>query len=121
MPLYCYVCEKCQFTDDRFAAMKDSGQFVPCPNCNGAMQRDYETEQGGRRSIQAGWPMMSEACAVDPDQIPEATATMKALGVPTEFSREGCPIFRDRSHRKKFLESQGMFDKDGGYSDPQPK
>jgi hypothetical protein len=82
-------------------------------------ERDFETDFGSTRTSEPGaWPMESEAAGVHPDQVPEAVAAASAHGVPTEFTRDGCAVFRDRAHRAKYLKAFGYFDKDAGYRDP---
>ena len=62
-------------------------------------------------------PIHSDAAAVHPNQIAEASAIAKARGVPTEFDGHGRPILTSRSHRKAYLKSRGMHDRSGGYGD----
>lgn len=70
----------------------------------------------GARS--ACWPMKgSDALSVIPSRIPEATASDLAKGVPTEYTSEGQPIFRDRGHRREYLRAYGYHDRAGGYGD----
>jgi len=57
---------------------------------------------------------------VHPAQRMEAMAEADRLGIPTEFNEQGQAVFRDRNHRKRYCEAFGYFDRDGGYSDPQP-
>jgi len=42
-------------------------------------------------------------------------------GVPTDYTRDGCPIFTSRAHRKRYCEAHGYFDRNGGYGDPQKR
>lgn len=63
------------------------------------------------------WPMTSEAAAVRADQIPQAVAKAKRLGVPTRYTADGKPIFTDRGHRKRYLKAHGLRDNSGGYGD----
>ncbi len=65
--------------------------------------------------------LKSVALAVHPDQVAEACADAEAKGVPTNFTADGCPEFRDRDHRKRYLQAYGFFDRDAGYGDAQPK
>lgn len=65
-----------------------------------------------------GWkPIASDGAGVHPDQIPEAEAHAKAMGVPTEFLPNGCPVFTSRSHRKAYLHAHHFHDNQGGYGD----
>jgi hypothetical protein len=66
------------------------------------------------------WPMVSDAMGCGLNQEIESMATAAKLGVPTEYKR-GQAIFTSAAHRKAFCEAHGYFDRNGGYSDPQPK
>jgi hypothetical protein len=64
------------------------------------------------------WPMTgSSALEVTPDRIPEAMKVDAEAGVPTDYNRDGQPIFRDRSHRREYLKAHGAHDRSGGYGD----
>jgi hypothetical protein len=65
-----------------------------------------------------GWkPIVSDALAVHPKQVQEATENAAAKGVPTEFLPDGRPVMRTRAHRKAYLKAYGFRDNDGGYGD----
>ena len=68
----------------------------------------------------AGWPLKCEASGCHRSQVPEFEKMMYQAGVPTDFTKDGRAIYRDRSHRAKALRVRGMFDKDAGYADPAP-
>lgn len=38
MPLYEYVCDKCEFTDSYFHKMNETPEFL-CPECNSKMRK----------------------------------------------------------------------------------
>lgn len=63
------------------------------------------------------WPMTSEAAAVHPKQVVEATRGAAERGVPTHFDRLGRPVFTSRAHRKAYLKAYGFRDNNGGYGD----
>lgn len=68
------------------------------------------------------WPHASYAAGVHPAQIPAQQAALKAAGVrTTHYTKDGDPIFEDRAHRKEVCEALGLFDRAGGYGDPQAK
>lgn len=67
------------------------------------------------------WPMCSDAAGVHPDQVAEAQAAATGLGVPTEFTPDGRAVFRSPRHRKLYCEAVGLYDRNGGYGDPQRK
>lgn len=69
-----------------------------------------------RRQI-ARWPIVSQAAGIDPEDIPTEQNYLAQHGVKTEYTSEGCPIFRDRAHRREHLRLAGLYDRDGGYSD----
>jgi hypothetical protein len=63
----------------------------------------------------------SIALAVHPSQVEEASSDAVRKGVPTEFTRDGRPIFESRAHRKKYFQAYGYFDRDAGYGDAAPQ
>lgn len=68
------------------------------------------------------WPQVSYAAGVHPAQIREQQEVLKAAGVrTTQYTKDGDPIFEDRSHRKAVCEALGLYDRSGGYSDPQAR
>lgn len=73
-----------------------------------------------RIGAQTEWtePLLSDAAAVHPEQIPEARADSVRRGVPTDFAPDGRAIFTSRSHRKRYCRAIGLHDNDGGYGDP---
>jgi len=82
--------------------------------------RDFRAEQVGTRPP-GNWPMESDALGVNPEQIAEAEAHSREIGIPTRFTKEGCAVFESPQHRKRYAEALGYFDRNGGFSDPQPK
>ena len=66
------------------------------------------------------YPYASDAAGVDPSQIPEQMAHDTEHGVPTEYTRTGEPIMRDAAHRRDYMRANGLFDRNAGYSDPEP-
>lgn len=85
--------------------------------------RDYAAEIAGNRNRPSGcWPMWSDALGVHPDQIPEAVEFAAKRGVSVEFHPEtGCVKLDSARHRRAYAEINGVFDRNGGYSDPQRK
>ena len=68
------------------------------------------------------YPHVSYSAGVHPSQIREQQAALKAAGVrTTQYTKGGDPIFEDKSHRREALTAMGMFDRNGGFSDPTPK
>lgn len=78
-----------------------------------------EPASGGRAGDSfVGWkPLASDALAVHGAQVKEATEDSAKKGVPTEFLKDGRPVFRSREHRKKYMQAYGFFDRSAGYGD----
>jgi len=64
------------------------------------------------RGMKRGYPIKSVACAVHSTQRDEAMEHDRKLGVPTEYTPGGRPIWRDAVHRKKWIKANGFFDRD---------
>lgn len=62
--------------------------------------------------------MKSDAMGVHTSQAQEFYDESVALGVPTEFDKQGRAVFRDPSHRKNYCRAMGVHDRNGGYGDP---
>ncbi len=87
-------------------------QFLPC-RC----QDLADCREMGRAHTSSCWPMVSEALAYHPAQIPEAHAHLEKLGVPTEINSMGQPILRDREHRRRLMRALKVHDRRAGYKD----
>lgn len=95
-----------------------------------AHTRTYVYDKKKRRLVQvkrkplprscSAWPMKSDALGVLPEQIPEAMEEARRHGVPTEFDpHTGEAILTSPGHRKRYAEMYGIYDRNGGWSDPQ--
>lgn len=74
----------------------------PAPSMDGPLGHGL----GGNYS--AGWPIHSEALAVHPEQIREATEDASRRGVPTSFDGLGRPIMTDSRHFRRYAKAYGM-------------
>ena len=72
-----------------------------------------------RIKVHAKWPVLSDAAGVNPAQIPEAKRELAAKGVKVDFTNDGRAIFTDPKHRREVCRAMGLFDRNGGYGDPQ--
>ena len=52
-----------------------------------------------------------------PEQIPEAVAVLREVGVPADFAPDGAAILGSRSERKRHMKARGYRDLDAGYGD----
>jgi hypothetical protein len=83
-------------------------------------ERNLGAEIAGRGpDTPSCWPMTSRALAVHPTQRQQYEEFSRTHGVPTEFDRQGHPIFESRAHRKRYAELVGAIDYEGTYGDPQ--
>lgn len=115
MPEYCYSNKKRCETIVRVFSM---GHALDAVKHNGAYyKRDLVAEHNGFKQALSCWPLTSDAAGVHPTQVREATEHAARMGIPTEFTRDGAAVFRDRTHRKKFLKAHGLRDLDAGYGD----
>lgn len=73
------------------------------------------------RTRKATYPFYSYAVATNPDDVPKVQKYLRQHGIPTDFNKHGEPRFESPSHRKRYCELFGVFDRNAGYSDPQPK
>ena len=79
---------------------------------------DDDSVPGQSTRTIARWPIVSTAAGVDAEDVPAAKAFLAEHGVRTEFTPQGDPIFRDKSHRKAHCQAFGYYDRDGCYGDP---
>lgn len=74
-----------------------------------------------RTKTLAQWPILSDAAGCNPEHIPETKAKLAAAGVPCDFTRDGRVIFTGPKHRRDACRVMGLYDRNGGYSDPAPQ
>lgn len=73
-------------------------------------------------TVPSNYPMVSTAAGVHPDQVKEHMEHLRQKGCgQVNHTKEGDIIFESKGQRKQVLEALGMFDRQGGYSDPAPK
>lgn len=126
MPAYQYKCEKCGEEYIRIFSIAELKKNLKCEKqtddgiCNGVAERDYVGEHNGFAHRPGNWPMRSDAMGVHPDDAKAAYEASVKAGVPTQFDgKTGEAIFESPGHRKKYCETFGAFDRNGGYGDPQ--
>lgn len=107
--------DKC-FVDGREVTREEFDRLIP--------DAPRPRRRGGRGRPGAAFvqfkPIVSDALAVHPRQVKEATEHATKLGVPTDFQPDGRPVLRTRAHRAAYLRAYGFFDRDAGYGDPAP-
>lgn len=118
MPIYSYKCN-CGQRQTVVKPMSEATLPVLCDKCAFVMHRDYKADFG-KQHFGDIWPHASYAAGVHHKQIPEMMEFDKKHGVPTEYTEDGDPIHTSRSHRRKYHEAHGIFDRSAGYSDALP-
>lgn len=117
MPNYCFTNQD-GLTVERYFGVGEAPEMILIDMS--IYQRDIVAEQ---RTVttekHANWPMKSDALGVHPSQIEEAREESRKMGVPTDFTKDGRAILTSARHRKRYAEAHGIYDRNGGYGDPQ--
>lgn len=58
-----------------------------------------------------GWPIECVASGVNAAQAQELRDEFKRVGVPTEVTADGNPIYTDAAHRRRALKARGLVDR----------
>ena len=77
-------------------------------------KRSYRSEVKGGKPTK-GWPITCYASGVNADQAQDLRDEFKRVGVPTEVTRDGDPVYRDSGHRKRALKARGIHDRAAYY------
>jgi len=126
MPAYCYTTADESLTVMRFYRVSDDRPTTVTIGPDDTSDegrhgevayRNLAAEHARTAHNPGNWPMVSNAASVHPDQVGEAVALDNERGVPTEYTRRGQPIFRDRGHRRDWCRAHGLRDNDGGFGD----
>ena len=77
-------------------------------------RRSYRAERVGVPPT-AGWPMVCIASGVNAADAQKLRDEFNRVGVPTEVTKGGDPVYRSASHRKRALEARGLIDRQAYY------
>lgn len=89
---------------------------------DGRTAKTFWNSKSGISTVPANYPMVSSAAGVHPGQIKEHMEHLRAKGCGTvHHTKDGDVIFQDKRQRKKVCEALGLFDRNGGFSDPQAR
>lgn len=73
-------------------------------------------------TVPANYPMVSSAAGVHPADIKKHMEHLRQMGCgQVNHTKDGDVIFESKGQRKKVCEALGLFDRNGGYGDPQAK
>lgn len=95
---------------------KCGGERTP-EKCNLCELFDSGAAYAGVEMERHNKPKASNALKVHPSQVQEAIENARQKGVPTDFTKDGRPLFTSRSHQKRYCKAYGYFNRDGGYGD----
>ena len=108
MPTYCYsnsdgvIVEQFHKMGDAPAEIVIDGEVC---------KRDFQAEQVGVPA-RSGWPLTCYASGVHADDAQKLRDHFTEIGVPTEVTINGDPVYKSPSHRRKALAARGFYDKD---------
>ena len=108
MPTYCYK-SKGGVTVERQFPMGEAPESVQTDDGENAF-RDYRAEQV-KVPATSGWPIECVASGVNATDAGKLRKFFKDRGCPTEVTRDGDPIYRDRAHRDRALRLRGLHDR----------
>ena len=115
MPTYCFrsrdkqrkLIERVFNSSEVPKSFKEGGRIF---------DRSHADEWGGISvPSSSGWPMECVASGVHASQAGELRKFFSDHGCPTEVSKDGNPIYRNKAHRDKALKLRGFKDKSGYY------
>jgi len=112
MPIFCYKCPECGWTDEQWKQRADRNVMPMCQKCGNHCERDLGAEMGRRRNATCG-EVVSINAGVQPWQVAQANQELAAAGLGDCFhDREGdlhCP---DRNRYLKALHYKGYANRD---------
>ena len=112
MPLCCFTRAKTGETIERF--VKPGTKWIR--HRGKIYRRDIVAEHGGRKQGNCAlWPKVSWAAGVHPDQVDEAKAFDRKMGVPTDYTSDGEPILTSHKHRREYLKIHKLIDRSAFY------
>jgi len=102
MPAYCYEMDDGEIIERVFPVGK-APKTLTARRCFAAERKGLPPSKG--------WPMTCVASGVNASQADELRKHFQQVGVPTEVTSDGDPIYRDAKHRKKALKARGFVDR----------
>lgn len=98
-------------------------KLITCKTCRGKPKTyrcwfcDSANLAAQQTPSPAGWPMVSDALAVFPEDVKAERAEAYRRGVPTEYTEQGQPIFTSSGHRAAYCRAMDVIDRNGGHRD----
>jgi len=111
-PTYCFTTHHGETVEQVFSIHDDIPASVTLPSGQTAF-RDLVMEHCGFNDKSGHWPKKSDALGVHPSQVKEAMEHDRAHGVPTDYTKDGRAILKDRQHFTALRKLHGMNDRSG--------
>ena len=105
--IYCYATKDGEIAERSFPrgeapkAIKVSGKIA---------RRSFEAESNSVPPLK-GWPIECVASGVNAADAQKLRDHFVEIGVPTDVSNDGNPIYRDSRHQRKALKARGFVNK----------
>lgn len=109
MPIYNFLCEKCDHITEDLQPMNKEKEPVACEVCKG--ETEFTLQMRANR-IAGEKERVSSALGVDPSQI--ADGSVFKIHPGAKFNANGDMILKDRGEQKQRLKERGWVDKDTG-------
>ena len=125
MPVYTYSCLECGAQRELVQPIsKRRPKRLRCTSCGEFCVRDVAADFNNRRQGRCStWPLVADfSSEVNEEQAAAAVAADAKAGVPTQYVKtEGgaAPVWTGPGHRARWCRAHGLFDRNGGYGDPQ--
>jgi len=107
MPIYCYSTESGKRRDVFLHHMNPPKAI----DIDGEVaHRDYRAERAGPDAYPTGWPRLSDAMGVHPDQIQETRKFLSDAGVQdTKFHPDGRCQLENPRHERAVMKARGFY------------
>lgn len=108
MPMYDFVCVKCEKTRAVYRPMKDCDLPEVC-ECGERMLRDFVAEHCAIRG-DYNKPIVSESMAFDAIDIEEHRKRFPDVDVIVDHDRSARPILRNLNQKRRYMRARGFVD-----------
>ena len=109
MPLYVFVCEKCQQAHEFVRPIAERNQPAFCPQCGKTMARSPRHEHVASANVDYEKPVLSESMGVTPGQVAERRARFPNI----PHTDDGRVIIKNHAELKQFSKQLGFHDRNG--------
>lgn len=110
MPVYNFLCDKCDHITSDIQPMKRDNEYekCPCEECGG--ETEHTLQSVGNNRIFGDKERISSALGVHPSQIADGSVFKVHPGA--NFDHDGNMILKNRTEQKRRLKERGWVNKD---------